>query len=297
VRPAGAGREETEAPRLGRVAIVGAGQVGTMLGLALRRAGACAEVGLLDRSPVVAEASLARGAGDRLLQTAHEALAFDVLVVALPVPEIVRFVEAWGPQIREGTLLLDTGSAKCVVVEAMRRVVPLSVHAVGGHPIAGTERRGPDGADPSLLRGAPFVLTPVREDAEGLRRSRALAAAVGAVPFEMDAGTHDRVVARTSHLPHLAAFALARVAEGVASPEVVRTLGSSGLAGATRLAASDPVLVGGFLSANAEEVRAAARELVDALEGLVRAVDRGVEAAAGALAGPAEDAPRLREGP
>lgn len=279
------------------MAIVGAGQVGTMLGLALRSANACPEVALLDQDPQAAAASLGQGAGDRLLRSAEEALAFDVVVVALPVPEIVRFVAVWGLRIREGSLLLDTGSAKRAVVESMRRAVPPSVHAVGGHPIAGTERPGPAGADPSLLKGAPFVLTPVREDAEGLHQARALAEAVGAVPFEMDARAHDRVVARTSHLPHLVAFALARVAEGVASPEVVRTLASSGLAGATRLAASDPVMVGGFLSANAEEVRAAARELAEALEGLVRSADIGAEAAAGALARAAEDFRRLREAP
>jgi prephenate dehydrogenase len=255
--------------RPGRVAIVGAGQVGTALGMALTDAGPGAgveEVALHDRDPAALEASLERGAGQRAVADVEEVLSADTIVLAVPMGEIVRWLDRFGASSGSGTLVIDTGSAKAAVVDAMRRL-PEGTHALGGHPIAGTERPGAAGADPSLLQGAPFVLCPVRDDDAALRRGRALAAAVGANPVEMDAATHDRVVARTSHLPHLMAGALAGVVGNLADRDgdVVRLLASTGFRGATRLAAGDPGMVAGFLQANRAEVRRAVDELIGAL--------------------------------
>jgi prephenate dehydrogenase len=253
-----------------------------MLGMALRRAipqHGVDEIALFDRDPRTASESLARGAGDRLLAAPEAALLADTLILALPVPEIVRFLEERGKDMKAGSLVVDTGSAKRAVVGAMRASVPPSVHAVGGHPMAGTERPGPQGADPDSLRDAPFVLSPVREDPEALARGRILAAALSARPVEMEATVHDRIVARTSHLPHLMACALALVVGGVDvnRGEEVRNLVGSGDMGATRLARSDPAMVAGFLSANADELRAAVRELGDTLEKMVSTLDEGLE--------------------
>jgi cyclohexadieny/prephenate dehydrogenase len=253
--------------RLGRVAVIGAGQIGTALGTALRRAGEGAgveEVALFDRDVSAARASLRRGGGDRVLARREDALEADTVILAVPVPAIVQLIEQLGPGLPDGAVLIDTGSAKRVVVEAMKRSVPESVHALGGHPMAGTEEPGPAGARPEALQDATFVLTPVRPDPHALERGRALARAVGARPFEIDAATHDRVVARTSHVPHVMAFALAAMDLG-AGDDVTHALTSTGYLGATRLANSDPDMVAGFLWANAFEVRAALTELIDGL--------------------------------
>jgi prephenate dehydrogenase len=261
----------------GRVAIVGAGQVGTMLGLALRAAGTAAgvhEVALFDVDASVAGRSLARGAADRTLAATEEALHAETLVLAMPVPAIVEFVEKFGPAVRPGSLLIDTGSAKLAVVEAMRRAVPEGVHAVGGHPLAGTEIPGPKGADPERLRDALFLLTPVRADAEAMARARGLVAATGARAVEIDAEDHDRAVALTSHLPHLLSFALSLVTTRTAGqPGFATGLASTGFAGATRLSASDPRMVAGFLRANADHVHGALKDFEATLAELGAAMD------------------------
>lgn len=254
--------------RLGRVAIVGAGQIGTALGLALRRGrpAAAVDVGVLDSDRSVAERSLARGAADRVLSGDAEVLDCDTVVLATPVPEIVRWLERLGARLRPGSFLIDTGSTKAPVVDAMSVAVPATVHAVGGHPLAGTERPGPGGATPRLLRGAAFVLTPVREDPHALALGRGLAAAVGARPVVLEAAVHDRALARTSHLAHVTSFALAWVAgaaEGAGGG--AGELASGGFDGATRLARSDPRMVAGFLSANADNLLPAIRDLQDRL--------------------------------
>lgn len=278
-------------PAVGRVAIVGGGQVGTMLGIALRRAGRAAglpEVAVHDRDPAAAAASLERGAADRALASIDEALEADTVILAVPVPEVLRLVEEVGGRLKPRTLLLDTGSAKRVVVEAMRRSIAERAHALGGHPLAGTERPGAAGARPELLRGAPFVLTPVRDDPEALARGRALVAAVGARPVVMDAAAHDRAMARTSHVAHVAAFALASVGRPAGAVGALAPAPSStGYLEATRLAGSDPMMVAGFLWANADEVGAVVGELIEALAGIASALGGSPEDLAARLRGAA----------
>lgn len=262
----------SEPAHLGRVAIVGAGQVGTMLGLALR--GVAEEIVLADRRRGPLTESLARGAGDRVVPI-EEVGAADIVILAVPVPEIVRLVTSLGRALRPGSLLIDTGSAKAVVVEAMRSHVPAQVRAIGGHPMAGTDRPGPEGARPELIRGSTFALTPVRDDPAAVARALALIEALGARPVILDAEVHDRVVAATSHAPHVVAAAVA-LASRTLPPGTVRDLAATGFSGVTRLAASDPGMVAGFLVTNAGAVRealAAVRETLDRAEASLEDAD------------------------
>jgi prephenate dehydrogenase len=248
-----------------------------MLGMALSWAGARAgvdEVFLLDSDPVALAASLERGAG-RGLTDMEDVLSADSIILAIPVGEIVQWLHSFGPAVGPGSLVMDTGSAKHGVVEAMRQTIPAHAHPLGGHPVAGTELPGPVAADPRRLDGATFVLCPVRPDAVAAQRGRAIAKAVGARPFEMEADEHDRMIARTSHLPHLSACALATVAGTRLSgdADAVRLLASTGFAGATRLAAGDPTMIAAFLRANRREVTAAIADLIDELALLGRALE------------------------
>ena len=278
---------ERAAAGLGTVAIVGAGQVGTALGMALREAGTT-DIGLLDRDEQVALESLRRGAGHRVHAGVADALAADVVVLALPIPEILRFLTEHGGRARNGSLVIDTGTTKGGVVAAMRAHLPPGVGAVGGHPLAGTETAGPAGADPALLRGAPFILCVAREVAGATERGRALATAIGSRPIEMDPEVHDHLAVRTIHLPHLVACALALTAGRVEAD--ARDLVGGGFGSATRLAASDPAMVAGFLRSAPREVVQAAEELAEALRDLVGQLDEP-----GALEASFARAGKLRE--
>ncbi|MGB6770934.1 MAG: prephenate dehydrogenase [Candidatus Dormiibacterota bacterium] len=274
--------------RLGSVAIVGTGQVGTMVGSALRAAPSQAgisSVGLFDVEPEVASAALALGAGDRVLTDPESVLSQDVVILAMPVGEIVAWLARFGAQLRRGQLLLDTGSAKTGVVAAMREHVNQTVWAVGGHPMAGNEASGPAAAEIGALTGATFVLSPVRRDRVALQRASELVRACAAVPLVIGAEAHDRLVARTSHLPHLVSSALANLAiNGGADLTLARALAGSGYRSSTRLAASEPVMVAGFLDANRKEVRAALDLFRRDLDRLAEALDLGPAALETALA-------------
>jgi prephenate dehydrogenase len=272
---------------LGTVAIVGTGQVGTLIGSALmaaRREAGIASIGLFDVEPGVANVSLAYGAGDRLLSHPESALEADAVVLAMPVGEIVAWLARFGPRLRDDQVLLDTGSAKTAVVAAMREYVNPGVRAVGGHPMAGNEASGPAAAEPGALTGAIFVLTPVRTDPAALQLASQLVSACGATALLMDAEIHDRLVARTSHLPHLVSTALARLTVGDGEELVhTRALAGGGYRSCTRLAASNPSMVAGFLEANHKEVRAAFEDFRHELDDLIEALAEGPAALAVAL--------------
>lgn len=175
-----------------------------------------------------------------------------------------------------GSLLIDTGSSKGVVVAAMARTVRAGAAAVGGHPICGSEANGPAAARQEALRNAPFVLTPVTEDGLALTLATRLVQSLGARPVTMAAAVHDRVVARSSHLPHVVAGTLARLCRdsGLVDPSTMALLGP-GFRGATRLAESDPEMVASFLVANATQVAAAVADLSAELSRLAEALSLG----------------------
>ena len=258
-----------------RVAILGTGQIGTMVGMALRAAAGhgVKEVAVWDRDPAAMRACLRRAGSDRLLKGPGGALGSDLIILATPVAQIVELIRDLGPRLTPGQLLLDTGSSKLVVVRAMRQYVPETAGAVGGHPLCGGSEPGPWAADPSLLQGATFVLCPVRADPPSLGTARRLVELLGGVPLELEAGEHDRLLARSSHLPHLVAAAIAEMSGEVPT----RAIFSSGLRGAVRLARSDPAMVASFVCANLEEVKEASRDLCVQLDRLLAAAASGEE--------------------
>lgn len=261
---------------IGKVAIVGAGQVGTMVGAALLEGGRSEQVTsvvLYDADPEVAAVSVSFGGGDRVLSDPAGILEADAVVLAVPLTEILAWLEEFGPQLGEGVLLLDTGSAKTTVVAAMARFVPEGVHAIGGHPMAGSEASGPSAAIPGALQGATFVLSPCRSDEEAVARATALVDACGALPLLMEAADHDRLVARTSHLPHLVASALAALAAEFGEDRpLVQALVGTGYRSTTRLAASDSKMVAAFARANRSQLEEALREFRQEMDRLAVAL-------------------------
>jgi prephenate dehydrogenase len=273
---------------LGEVTIVGAGQVGTTLGLALRwavPAGGVTSVSLYDADSDVAAQSLALGAGDRVLPEPRSVLDAGTVVLAIPVTEILAWLDQFGGRLRPGTTLVDTGSAKVEVVEAMARLVPPSVHAIGGHPMAGNEVPGPAGAVADALQGAIFVLCPCRVDDEAIVRGTALATACGARVTVMAARVHDRLVAKTSHLPHFVASACAASAVvSVGDLPLLRDLAGPGFVSTTRLAASDAQMVAALATANRGNLEAALADFRSHLDRLTQALAEGPGALAMELA-------------
>ncbi len=190
-----------------RVALIGLGQIGGSIGLALEDAGGWRRVGF-DRRVAVRREALGRGAVDQvetsLAAACHDA---ELAVIAVPVDVLPRVVPQVAAALPRGAVLLDTGSARGGGITAALVRADVRVRAVGGHPLAGNERRGLSGASAGLFQGAPFALLPVRRGVPPV--VRALLRDLGAAAIIVDPRRHDAALARTSHLPWLVSRALA----------------------------------------------------------------------------------------
>ncbi len=240
---------------LRKLAIIGLGQIGGSIGLALDDAGGWRRVGYDRRAETRGEA-LGRGVVDDAASSIASACRdADLAVVAVPVDVLPRVIAEVAAALPRGAVLLDTGSARGGGVTAALAKAAARVRAVGGHPLAGSERRGLAGASAGLFQGASFALLPLRRSVPPI--VRALLRDLGAEPIVVDARKHDAALARTSHLPWLIACALERLGSRAARAR----LSGPGYASMTRLAASDPRVAGAFARANATNVRSAWRAL------------------------------------
>ena len=201
--------------------------------------------------------ALARGmvdcATDDLFDGVNRA---DVVVLATPVRAIVELLEMQiGSYLRSNTLVIDIGSTKQDIVEAMAKL-PIGVNAVGGHPMTGKENGGIDEADEALYRNRPFVLCPSRRTTPAaLLHARSFVETLGALPIEMDAERHDQIVAGVSHLPYLlSATLVATVARQAEDDRAYWELAAGGFRDTSRLAASDVTMMGDILSTNTKAV-------------------------------------------
>jgi prephenate dehydrogenase len=254
------------------VAIVGVGLIGGSVGRALLARGLTTRVIGIGRSRDSLAA--ARRAGAVTETTVDPAIVAeaDLVVVATGVASIPPLLDTLDAAARPGTLLTDAGSTKASIVAAWeRRRKQRRCRFVGSHPLAGSHRRGPEASDPELFAGRVAVVTPAAAtpaaDVEGVA---SLWSALGATVFVMSPREHDRLLAATSHAPHVAAAAIA-----AATPAAALPLAATGWRDTTRIAAGDAELWADILLDNAAPLAASLRRITAFSERIVAAVEAG----------------------
>ncbi|MCW2278305.1 prephenate dehydrogenase [Heliophilum fasciatum] len=226
-----------------RVAIIGLGVIGGSLGMALTQGRVVEEVVGFDRDPATLEVALATHTVHRIATDPVEAVrGAQVVVLATPVSLYPALLAQIGPALAPGTIVTDVGSTKRWVVETMSSQLPTGCFFVGGHPMAGSEKRGIEGADRYLLENAVYVLTPDEHtDPEALAQIEGLVMAIGARVVCLAPAEHDHVVALVSHLPHMVAVALMETLGASGEHRSMATmLAAGGFRDTTRIAAGDP---------------------------------------------------------
>ncbi|HKH39844.1 MAG TPA: prephenate dehydrogenase/arogenate dehydrogenase family protein [Rubrobacter sp.] len=220
--------------------IIGVGLIGGSVGLAAGDSGW--EVVGVDTPEVLENAAL-RGAIHRA-STLKEVRGADLVVLAAPISKVTDLL---GDLTPTNTLITDVASAKSAIV---RRAESLKLRFVGGHPMAGSQLSGVANASSNLFEGARYFLTPTsRTDPEDYREVAGFVRELGAVPTAVDPEKHDLLMAALSHLPHLMAAALLKVASDI-SPEALSFAGPS-FRDLTRVGASNPELWSDILAENA----------------------------------------------
>ncbi|MDT4914483.1 MAG: prephenate dehydrogenase [Pseudonocardiales bacterium] len=236
-----------------RVAVLGLGLIGGSLLHAVRQTGI--EVVGFDTDPSTAAAASATGFAVAPTDAAAVRGA-DLVVLAMPLPEVEGAVRSLAPHLAQGVVLTDVGTLKTPVLAAVRALVP-RVTFVGGHPLAGVEETGWDAADPLLFRDAPWALT-IEDDTSmpAWLRLAELTCDLGARPVPTTADEQDAAVARVIGLPHVLAEALALT--GLAGGPLGLSLAAGSYMSGSRVARTRPELVSTWCDGNLA--------LVDALD-------------------------------
>jgi prephenate dehydrogenase len=261
------------------VALLGLGLMGGSLALALR--GKCQAILGVDPDPRAVEMALNRQVVDRASVSAQDLLPqADLVILAAPVGAILSLLHDLPDQHPGPAVVLDLGSTKREIV-GMMQVLPSRFDPVGGHPMTGKEKATLSNADQDLFQGSPFALVPLeRSSPAALQLVEQLVNAVGAHPLWIDAETHDRWVAATSHLPYLLANTLAAVTPLEAQPLV-----GPGLRSTARLAPTSLTMMIDILATNRENVIAGLQRFRQALDALEHNLTVGdLEAVRGHLA-------------
>ncbi|AWE42703.1 prephenate dehydrogenase [Actinobaculum sp. 313] len=261
------------------VRIIGTGLLGASLGLRLRSLGV--EVQLEDTWPAAQALARDLGAGAIADADSPEPL---LVVVATPPDSAADVVRAALDRFPTA-VITDVSSVKERVVAEVAGH-PGESRYVGSHPMAGKERSGAIAADADLFIGRPWVLTPTSAtDVEALALVKQVALDTGALPVEMEPREHDRSVAAVSHMPQLMSSLVASALRD--TPVEALELAGQGLRDVTRVAASDPRLWATIIAGNAQAVGGVLRSIQRELQGLIRALEPGVDdpLAPGVLAG------------
>ena len=258
---------------ISRLAIVGTGLIGASVGLAAKRAGV-AEVRGFDQDARALAVAAERGAVDRPCETLGDALeGAELAIVATPVASLRSQIEAVLEATAPTCTVTDVGSTKREVCAS----VSDRVRFIGGHPICGSEARGPEQASAELFHGATWFLTPVAEtEPARYRVLHGFVSSLGAVPVAIDPGAHDRLLALTSHLPHALANMLLNQA-GATRVNGIEALSAAGgsFRDMTRVAGANPRIWVDIFLENASELRAALGEHRRRVEELERALAAG----------------------
>jgi cyclohexadieny/prephenate dehydrogenase len=241
-----------------RVAIIGIGLIGSSLARAARANGLAGHVACHDADADTRARAEALGIVDSMHDDISGAVTgADLVIVATPVGACGAVAKAMEAHLAPGAIVTDVCSVKGSVITAMSPHIPEGVHLVPGHPVAGTEHSGPEAGFAELFQDRFSILTPPRDaDLQAVEQLRAFWQAIGSDVEVMDAEHHDRVLAITSHLPHLIAYTIVATAADLESEleakkaeddDIVTTrevikYSAGGFRDFTRIAASDPVM-------------------------------------------------------
>jgi cyclohexadieny/prephenate dehydrogenase len=229
-----------------RIALIGIGLIGSSIARDVKQLGLAKHVVVSTRSAETLKRAEELDLGTEYTVSAAEAVKdADLVIVSVPVGASGAVAEQISGSLKPGAIVTDVGSTKASVIAQMAPHMPDNVHFIPGHPLAGTEKSGPDAGFAGLFRDRWCIFTPVPDtDPAALDKLKAFWTALGSRIDEMDPQHHDKVLAIVSHLPHIIAYNIVGTADdlgAVTESEVIK-YSASGFRDFTRLAASDPTM-------------------------------------------------------
>jgi len=257
------------------ILIVGGGLIGSSIARAASTYNAANTILMSDQDGSVCSSIAALGLADKLSQSpADFAGQADLIILCVPVGAMESVAKDIIPAMKPGAILSDVGSVKGSVVSALTPLLRDDITLVPGHPIAGTENSGPEAGFATLFKSRWCILTPEDESSAECEQLKTFWETLGSDVAIMSAQRHDVVLAATSHVPHLLAFALVGTAvdmERVTNNEVVK-FSAGGFRDFTRIAASDPVMWRDVFLGNKDAVLGVVERYIEDLSAIKRAI-------------------------
>jgi len=262
-----------------RVALIGIGLINSSIARLMKRDGLAGEIVIYSRRQSTLDKAMQLGLAERAESDAGAAVEdADLVVLGAPVGANAALAEAIGPHLKPGAIVTDVGSVKSAVIRDVAPHLPAGVHLVPAHPVAGTEHSGPEAGFAELFENHWCILTPPEGcDAAALEKVAEFWRRAGSTVDIMDAAHHDKVLAITSHLPHLIAYNIVGTVadiELVTDREVVK-YAAGGFSDFTRIAASDPEMWRDVFLNNQEAVLEMLGRFTEDLAALQRAIRWG----------------------
>ena len=257
-----------------QVTIVGLGLIGGSVAAGLRRAGAAEHIVAWDENQTSLNIGSDLGLIDRIASSLQDAVSgADLILIAVPVQSISEMFEF----ISDEQIVTDVGSVKRSIIDAIEKTRgQLPKNYVPGHPIAGSEQHGVIAANPELFVHHKVLLTPTEQTAdEAVQQVRKLWSLLGAEVVIMDPDHHDAVLAQTSHLPHLLAYALVDLLAAGDDTLQVFEYAAGGFRDFSRIAASDPVMWRDIFAGNKDQVLTALDSYVNELGEIRKLIESG----------------------
>ena len=266
-------------PHFRRVALIGIGLIGSSLARVIRRDGLADHIAVSARTQHTLDIATRLGLADSTSLDARKAVeGADLVVLSVPLGAYSSIARVIGSGVKPGAIVTDVGSVKECVITDVGPHLPEGVHLVPGHPVAGTEHSGPEAGFAELFAGRYCILTPPPgTDPTAIETVTALWRQAGMIIETMSAQHHDRVLAITSHLPHLIAYTIVGTAtdlEEQLKSEVIR-YSAGGFRDFTRIAASDPVMWRDVFLNNRDAVLEMLGRFTEDLTALQRAIRWG----------------------
>jgi prephenate dehydrogenase len=259
----------------GQVSVIGLGLIGGSIAAGIKQQGLASSVCAWDANAASLALGHDLGIIDTIAEDIHHATAqADLIILAVPVQSMEQVL---GAIELKDQIITDVGSVKGIAVEAARRVFgELPENFIPGHPIAGSEKHGVVAADPNLFRQHKVILTPEEaSNKNAIARVEKLWEALGADVVTMSVSHHDDVLAQTSHLPHLLAYALVDTLSAGGDSLEVFQYAAGGFRDFSRIAASDPTMWSDVFQANKEPLVQALDQYLLKLETLKQLIESG----------------------
>ena len=240
------------------VCIIGLGLIGGSIGLSMKKNNFKSKIIGYAKTDKTRSKAVERGLVDDTEKDLAKAVdGADLIILATPLSTFKPIITEIAPFLKKGSIVTDTGSAKFTVLEELKDLIPKEVEFIPGHPIAGTEESGPESGFPELFENRWCILTPTKDNSEeGVESIKFFWELLGSKVEIMDALHHDKVLAITSHIPHLIAYNIVGTANDLANvtdSEVVK-YSAGGFRDFTRIAASDPKMWSDIFTYNSEAV-------------------------------------------